>query len=230
MKLALGRMDLVAAQLLVSLCLLSSSTAFAAGKPPETTEDGLKLVKVKGVDMAYVRPGATLAPYKRVMVDPVQVAFSKEWDPEKAGSRMKLSQEEREKIRTGLGNLFNKTFKEELEKKNGYPVVTEPGPDVLRVTPALVEVYANAPDTMEPGRTYTFTVSAGSATLIGELRDSETGQILARFADQQEARSDGFLRLSSSVENSAEARSMVSHWARILRSRLDKVKAEPAAQ
>ena len=99
---------------------------------------------------------------------------------------------------------------------------------MLRVSSALVDVYVNAPDTMEPGRSRTYTMSAGRATLIAELRDSETGAILARIADGRETRNDTFLRLSSSVENSAEARAMVSNWARILRSRLDAVKVEPA--
>jgi Protein of unknown function (DUF3313) len=221
------RVFLLIGTLLLNLGLLSGTAAFAE-KPPEVTEDGLRLTKVKGIDVAYVRPGATLAPYKRVMLDPAQVAFSKDWDPEKTGSRMKLSADEREKIRTGLATLFDKTFKEELEKKNGYPVVTEAAPDVLRVSAALVDVYANAPDTMEPGRTRTYVMNAGHATLIAELRDSETGAILARVADLQEARDNSFLQVSSSVENSAEARAMVSRWARILRSRLDAVRAQPA--
>ena len=213
------------ALLLIGLAQLGYA---ASSKPPETTEDGLQLKKVKGIDIVYVRPGATLAPYKRIMLDPVQVAFSKDWDPEKTGSRMKLSAEEREKIRTGLAKLTETTFKEELEKKGGYPVVTESGPDVLRVSSALIDVYVNAPDTMEPGRSRTYTMSAGRATLIAELRDSETGAILARIADARETRNDTFLRMSSSVENSAEARQMVSNWARILRARLDAVKVEPA--
>jgi len=217
----------MAAALALCLGLLTGAAAWAA-KPPETTEDGLKLIKVKGIDIAYARPGASLAPYKRVMLDPAQVAFSKDWDPEQTGSRMKLTPTEREKIRTELAALFDKTFKEELQKKNGYPVVTEAAPDVLRVTPALIDVYANAPDTMTPGRSYTFVMNAGHATLIAELRDSETGAILARVADLQEARDDGFLQISNSVANSAEARAMVSKWARILRSRLDAVHAQPA--
>jgi Protein of unknown function (DUF3313) len=212
--------------LLLNLGLLSATTALAE-KPPEVTEDGLHLTKVKGIDVAYVRPGASLAPYKRVMLDPTQVAFSKDWDPEKTGSRMKLSPEEREKIRTDLATLFNKTFKEELEKKNGYPVVTEAAPDVLRVSAALIDVYANAPDTMEPGRSRTYVMNAGHATLIAELRDSETGAILARVADAREARGNtGMLQVSSSVTNSADARMLISDWARLLRKRLDAVREQ----
>ncbi len=195
--------------------------------PPETTEDGLVRTNVKGIDVAYVRPGSSLAPYKRVMLDPVEVAFSKDWDPEKTGSRMRLSEADREKIRSDLAKLFEKTFKEELEK-GGYPIVDKSAPDVLRVTPALVDVYINAPDVMTPGRTRTYVMNAGRMTLVADFRDSETGAILGRVADQREAREDMFLQLSSSVENSAEARAMISNWARILRSRLDAVRMQSA--
>jgi hypothetical protein len=223
---SLRRSQILVGTLFLNLALLSGA-AFGA-KPPETTEDGLNLVKVKGIDIAYVRPGATLAPYKRVMLDPAHVEFDKNWDPEKTGSRMKLSAEDREKIRTELAGLFDKTFKEELEKKNGYTVVTEAAPDVLRVSAALINVYVNAPDTMEPGRSRTYVVNAGRATLIAELRDSETGQILARVADAREARESGFMQVSNSAWNSAEAQAMISDWARILRKRMDAVRTEKA--
>ncbi|HEY4646686.1 MAG TPA: hypothetical protein VIH25_10440, partial [Steroidobacteraceae bacterium] len=78
-------------------------------------------------------------------------------------------------------------------------------------------------------RSTTYVVNAGRMTLVAEFRDAETGAILARVADQREARDDMFLQMSSSVENSAEARAMIANWARILRSRLDAVRMQPAA-
>ena len=153
------------------------------------TEDGLKKVDARGVDAAYVRPGASLGTYKRILLDPVEVAFSKDWKPKKTGSYLPLSNEDREKIRRDLAELFTTTFTEVLQK-GGYPVVSESGPDVLRVTAGLTDVYINAPDTMAPGRSYTFVMSAGHMTLVAELRDSETGQIMARVFDQRETRND----------------------------------------
>jgi hypothetical protein len=43
--------------------------------------DGLQRVDVKGIDLAYARPGASLAAYKRVRIDPVDVEFDASWDP-----------------------------------------------------------------------------------------------------------------------------------------------------
>ena len=211
--------------ILTIIALLSGCKLTPTDMPADTTEDGLVRTSVKGIDYAYVRPGSSLAPYRRILLDPVEVAFSKNWDPERTGSRVKLSEEEREKIRADLSSLFMKTFKQEVEK-GGYAVVDGSAPDVLRVTPRLADVYINAPDVMTPGRTRTYVMNAGRMTLVAELRDSETGAILARVADQREAREETTLQLSSGVENSAEARRMIAEWARILRARLDAVRMQ----
>jgi hypothetical protein len=209
----------------LAILVLLSGCATMREPVPETTEDGLVRTDIKGIDYAYVRPGSSLAPYRRILLDPVQVSFSKDWEPERTASRMKLGEEEREKIRSDLATLFMQTFKQEIEK-GGYAVVDKSAPDVLRVTPSLSDVYVSAPDVMAPGRTRTYVMNAGHMTLLAELRDSETGAILVRVADQQEAREDGYLQLSSSVENSAEARRMISDWARILRARMDAVRIQ----
>jgi hypothetical protein len=58
-------------------------------------------------------------------------------------------------------------------------------------------------------------------TLVAELRDSETGQILARVIDSQRARSSGTFRLTTSVSNLGAARQIIARWASILRRELD---------
>jgi hypothetical protein len=49
--------------------------------------DGLEKISVEGIDLAYARPGATLAAYNRVRIEPVEVTFSRNWDPKRAGSK-----------------------------------------------------------------------------------------------------------------------------------------------
>ena len=211
--------------LAIAVVLAGCDEGLVKDVPAETTEDGLVRTGIKGIDVAYMRPGVSLVQYRRILLEPVQVAFSKDWDPERTGSRMKLSGEEREKIRADLAGLFMKTFEQEVEK-GGYAVVDTAAPDVLRVTPQLVDVYINAPDVMTPGRDRTYVMSSGRMTLIAELRDSETGAILGRVADQTEGRDDLYFELASSVANSAEARRAIADWARILRARLDAVRIQ----
>ena len=159
----------------------------------------------------------------------MQVSFSKDWKPDKTGSYLPLSQEGSRKDPAGSGGTVHNYGHRVLEK-GGYPVVTESAPDVLRITAELADVYINAPDTMSAGRSYSFVMSAGHMTLVAELRDSETGQIMARVFDQREARNDHYLQLSTSVSNSAEAREAVRMWANVLLGRLNAVRVEPTPE
>ena len=142
------------------LCLGIVATAMAA-KPPQTTEDGLELKKSKNVDLLYVRPGATLTAYTKIMMDPVQVAFSKSWDPRDYGGTFGLKASEVEKIRTGIGELARETFIKTLAE-GGYPEAPAADPGVLQLSVHILDLYVNAPDTMQAGRSRTYYGGSGS--------------------------------------------------------------------
>lgn len=211
----------LAAWLASTLLVTSALAASNAELEEAMSHDGLQKIKVKGIDVAYARPGATLAAYNRVMIDPIEVSFRKDWDPTKAGSRTKLDSTERENIKSGVAKIVEEEFVKELQTKSTYKVVQAAGPDVLRVRASITNLYVNAPDTMSPGRSRTYTVSAGEMTIVAELRDSETGDVISRVVDRREGRDTGMMTLSNSVVNASEARTIASSWARILRSRLD---------
>jgi len=221
------RMSLPMHFLLLICGVLLCATAFAK-KPPQEW-DGLQLVKLKGMDAAYARPGADFSIYHKIIVDPIQVAFAKGWDKEETFSRNKLSAEQLEEIKGKISKVAEETFADVFSEKNGPQIVTEPGPDVLRFSSAIVDVWPNAVDTQEPGRSYVFTTSAGSATLYAELRDSETGQLIGRVVDARESRNSGDMRWTNSVENTHQARMMVQSWARVLRKRYDALREATAS-
>jgi hypothetical protein len=185
------------------------------------SHDGLQKIKVKGIDLAYSRPGATLAGYNKLIIDPVEVAFRKDWDPNRTGSRMKVDAKDRENIRSGVAQVVQEEFAKEIGKGGTYQIATEAGPDVLRLRASIADLYVNAPDTMSPGRTRTYTVSAGEMTLVAELVDSESGQVISRVIDRRESQGTGMMTLTNSVVNRQEASIIASSWARILRKRLD---------
>jgi len=209
--------------------------ATASAKKPPQEWDGLSLVKLKGMDAAYARPGADFTIYNKIIIDPIQVAFSKSWEKEETFSKRKLSTEQLEEIKGKISKVAEEAFADVFSDKGGPQIATAPGPDVLRFSAAIVDVYPNAVDTMEPGRNYVYTTSSGSATLYAELRDSETGQLIGRVVDARDARNGGDFRWTNSVENTHEARMMVSDWARILRKRYEALreaagKGDPVAK
>jgi hypothetical protein len=207
-------------RLLMSALLLfplGITCAFAADAPPATTDDGLVRVEDSKLDLVYRRPGVDMAGYTKLMLDPVEVAFKKQWTRD----FRQVSTHDRERIRTELAKEFHDIFVEELTKDGGYTIVTEPGPDVLRVAGGIYDLYINAPDTMSAGRSHTYALSTGEATLGAELIDSESGAVVARATDRERARESATMQWITRSQNRADARAMLRKWAKAAREGLD---------
>ena len=184
-----------------------------------STWDGLQKVKSKRLDTAYLLPGADFRVYTKVMIDPLEVAFQKNWERDlnraSRSARPRVSAEDAERIRKEMGESFHEVLVKDF-RQAGYEIVTIPGPDVLRLQPGLTDVRINAPDTMQPGRTYSFTVEAGEATLVLEARDSETNQLLGRAVDRRSTGNTGTLTWTTGATNYAEFMNMFKQWSKIL--------------
>jgi len=208
------------------LLLTTLGTALAADLPESW--DGLVEVKPKRMDAAYLLPGADFRPYTKVIVDPTQAAFNKDWmkriNDSKRSLSNKVSQEDADKIIAAAQSNFDDVFQEAF-KKAGYEIVTAPGPDVLRLSTAVINLYVNAPDTMSAGRSRTYTTDAGEATLVLEARDSMSRALLGRVLDRRETRSTGMAQMSTSVTNVSDFRSLFKSWASIAIKGLEELKA-----
>lgn len=186
--------------------------------PPvaERTPDGLVRIQSKQVDTVYAVPGVSLARYKRVMLDSVDLAFKLDWQTR----HPEVSESDVTRIRSQGSAVFYEIFAAVLTKDNGYPLVTQPAPDVLRVTASITELdVAAAPGSTGTQRMYV--VSPGDLTMLMELRDSTTGALLARAIDREKGRAVGNLQVADAVSNSAEARRALELWAGLLRGALD---------
>ncbi len=180
--------------------------------------DGLVEIKPKRLDAAFLLPGADFRAYKKVMMDPVEVAFEKNWardyNRDAATLSQRLDQGDLDRITKGARDAFTKVFTEEYGKA-GLELVTAPGPDVLRLRPGVVDLYVVAPDTMTSGRSRTYTMESGHATLFLEARDSTTGALLGRALDKRETRNTGRVQLSNSVTNLSDFEALFRQWAGI---------------
>lgn len=70
-------------------------------------------------------------------------------------------------------------------------------------------------------------VSSWSCLIVFAVLGAVAGALFARVIDVAAGGGTGRLTFSNSVENSAEAEEAVDAWARILRQRLDAVRAHP---
>jgi len=190
--------------------------------PPvaENTPDGLVRVQSKQVDTVYAKPGVSLARYKRVMLDSVDLSFKLDWQQR----HPEVSESDVTRIRSQGSAVFYEIFSSALTLNNGYPLATQPGADVLRVTASITELDVAA----TPGSTGTqrmYVVSPSDLTLFMELRDSTTGALLVRAIDREKGRAVGNLQVEGAVSNSAEARKALEMWAGLLRGALDNARA-----
>lgn len=212
-------------RVLAVVCLVTGPVAGAA-TPPETW-DGLEYRKTKGLDAVYVRPGIEIKVYRNLVLAPVQVAFDKDWDPNRnsRGADRRMSAEDMQEIRDEMASEFRRVFAEELAAA-GYNVVAKPLDDTLVIAAGLADVYISAPDSMTSGSSYTYTMNAGRMTLVMELRDGPTGQLLARVVDSYAGRQTGNATIANKVTNSAEFRQAVTAWARRLVKGLDSLEGK----
>ena len=210
------------------ILILAMFLGTAIADEAATNWDGLVEVKPRKMDAVFLLPGADFRPYTRVMIDPTDVAFHKDWmknmnEPSREMSR-RISQDEAAEIlaaaRSNFDDIFNEAF-----TKAGYAVVTAPAPDVLRVSTAVVNLYLNAPDTMSAGRSRTFTANAGEATVVIEVRDSTTGALLGRVLDRRETMDSAGMQMATSVSNLSDFRQLFKQWATTSAKGLDELKA-----
>lgn len=189
-----------------------------------TEWDGLVRKPNTRLNAVFVKPDAQIVAYRSVMLDPVQVSFDSNWDPNRGTRSMsaRLNSDDIAAIKNDLAELFREIFRDELAR-GGYQLVDQPGPETLRVTPAIINLFINAPDASAPGRTRTYTADSGRMTLVVELRDSETNTLLARAVDTQTGRNAGMWTITNRVTNTADARRAIGVWASALRRGLDEL-------
>lgn len=203
----------------MKLILAAAALAFCAApslaKAPASW-DGLVNVKAKRLALAYLLPHADFRAYTKVMLDPAEVAFAKNWQRDYNMSSASLGgritdKDMRDAIveaQASLDKIFAERFAEE-----GYQVVTEPGPDVLRLSLGIADLTVNAPDKLVAGRSTTYSVEAGEATFVIEARDSLTNQLLGRGIDRREAGEGPSYRRTYS-SNKADFEALFDTWAR----------------
>src|SRR4051812_40046978 len=110
--------------------------------------DGLVLVKSKRLDLVYLQPGADFRGYTKVIVEPTEIAFAKNWQRDHNSTRSLSSRVSNDELRDAIArgvaaasDIFSESW-----TKGGYAVVTDPAADVLRVKTGIVNIRVTAPD------------------------------------------------------------------------------------
>ena len=212
---------------LVTLLLATAVTAPAWAKKslPAVNDEGMELVKDSKLATVYADPGADLSIYSKVWLKDATVAFRKNWqrDQNRGVSSLRVKTSDMERIQESVATTFREVFTQELID-GGYELAEEAGPDVLMVSPAIIDLDVHAPDVRGASRVYSYSESAGEMTLKLELFDSITNDKIATATDRKRDYRAGYLEWRTRVSNKADARRMMTSWAKALRSALDEAR------
>ena len=210
-----------------SLGLLACQTAppsIQMGPDAELSYDGLHIVENSQADVAWARPDLDLSGYTKIMTASAGI----EYRQVKNKGRTSVDRSRGgpyfidDKARAKFETLVAEVFTEELQKSERFTIVDEPGPDVLIIWGALLDVTSYVPPDPVGGRSEVFLTSVGEATLVLELRDSETNTILARSVDRRAAETIGrTFQRTNSVTSASEVKRLIRFWGTRLREGLD---------
>jgi uncharacterized protein DUF3313 len=215
----------------IALALAAAFLALTAaeGARSPTEWDGLVRAEGKRVDLLYLRPGASLAGYSKVMLDPPLVAYDKQWrrdyDRAVTGHFARLTDKE---IRTRLDDaqqMLSTAYGNALAAA-GYQIATAPDADVLRLSIAVLNVRITAPDVDSAPPMTVVSKDIGSATLVIEARDSLTGQLLGRAVDQELLR-DSVPLPRTDASNRGDFKDLFKEWAKLSARGLAELKSAP---
>ncbi|HEX3069895.1 MAG TPA: DUF3313 domain-containing protein [Thermoanaerobaculia bacterium] len=166
------------------------------------------------------RPGA-LGDYHAFLFEPVVVILSNQ-APDKQVSAEEM---------TELGAHLRDAFAAEL-RRGGYSVVDVPGAGVLRVRAALTELgpvdptknaAAKVVGAVIPGGVFLPTVDIGHAAIEVDMRDSQTNQRVAAFADRKAGRA--YFNGLRPYHRWGDVENAFASWASEFRVRLDQIRA-----
>ena len=209
-----------------SICLgfLVLVAAAASGCGPQPTQpkptgtvniEGLQQVRSQNFEVAFVRPGVRFADYRKLMVDELELAFR---TPDREQNQFPLGEDQKTRFRAAMATAFG----EELGNLQAVEVVTEPGPDVLALNVRVQDIVARAPGRRVGGGRAGFALeTVGEMTLVLELRDSESEEILVRAFDRRAFEGAAMVSGDSVVSTWQGVDRIVARWASLTREGLE---------
>jgi hypothetical protein len=215
---------LIAIAALLGCTTASPDHVYYGSGEGSVTADGLHLVKWKPFRTSFVKPGARLGQYDKVMIDAVSVSYKRPPERHSRDRNFALSESALESLK----RFFHEAFADKLTRGT-FALATAAAPDVLRISGHIVDLVVTVPNASTLDATTTIvTRSAGSATLVLEVRDSQSGEPLVRVGQRAPFDpGDATFHTNDPVANSAAVRRLFRKWAAMLTRELDQLHSLP---
>ena len=203
------------AALLISACGPQPTQPRPTG---EVNVEGLQEVSARAFEAAFLRPGVTFSNYSKLMVNELELAFR---TPDRSQNQFPLGEDQKTRFRAAMAVAFG----EELGQLQNLEIVTEPGPDVLDLHVRVQDIVARSPGRSvgAMGRASFALETVGELTLVIELRDSESEEVLARVFDRRAVEGAAMLSGDSVISTWEGVEQLVARWASRAREGLDRL-------
>lgn len=203
----------------------SAPPTIQEGPDAEVSFDGLHVVDNSAFKAAWADPDIDFSRYNKIM--PGGAFFEYRAVKKTSGTTRAISSQSEfyidDKAREKLKEVVSEIFNEELAKSSRFTVTDAPGPDVLIIRGGLHDIVSNVPPEII-GRGDIYLSSVGEITLILEVVDSMSGEVIVRAVERRALdRSGGMAMRSSTVNTWAEVRRVTRRWATKLRDGLDSI-------
>jgi len=188
----------------ISLLIALPVAGLLTGACTTTTTQSFNVNKNAQVEASYIAADADFGKYDRLFASDMGIFF-----PTDAASSLDDQKRTRQ--------IFREAFLSEL---TSYKIVREKGPSALDVQATLID-YRNASGADVPNvrRELRDIARPGALMFLMELKDSESGQILARAADSASA--PAFSTSAETVTNWEAVEAAAARWATLFRQFLD---------
>ena len=217
------RLVVSAAVLILVGC--SSEPTIQTGPDAETTFDGLVRIDNARFAAAWIDPEIDVKQYNKIIPGGAEFEFRA---AQKVSASMARHSNESEfwisdANKQRLTEMVSEVFTEELQKSKYFTLAEEPGPDTLIVNGALHDIVSKVPP-QDVGRSEIWLRSLGEATLVIELRDSLSNEVIYRAVERRAVENVGSQMIRANTATTwAEVRRWARRWAVSLREGLDSV-------
>lgn len=183
--------------------------ALATGEDAAVSEDGLHRVDASVMAATWVKPDLDLSGYERIFFMPTIVVFRNLDDAQanqfnvQTGEIYPVPEARQEQIRADFGEDFH----DAVSGLDAYDLTDRVGRNVLLVRGELLDMISGVPPDLAGSRSGTLRW-AWEATLLVEIRDSMSDEILARTVERQ--RADGPIAIN---EVSVLTPRLIDNWA-----------------
>ncbi len=213
-----------------TITLLAACTGtpeIQSGDDAEVIMGDLHRVDNSRADLAYINPDADFSKYHKILLMPLGVDKVEIKQPDSSGSlnRNRRDWELTDADKKKLQDIFYEAMSKQLQDKGDYPLVTEPGDDVLQIQARLIAIAPSAAKddnrSRPPGRSMVYTEGAGAMAVGVAFADSESGEVLGLMKDSRSTTNNW--GRNNSVSNLSDVRHMFNSWALGIRKGLDKI-------